>query len=58
MASATSISPLTVRSTFRIFQEMRTRGVSTMKDMLWMGLFFVAYLLLVWVILPRLGVPT
>ena len=29
-----------------------------MGNALWIGLFFAAYLLLVWVILPRLGVPT
>jgi predicted nucleic acid-binding Zn ribbon protein len=49
---------LTADPIFRIFQEMQTRRTKTMKDMLWMGLFFAAYLLLVWVILPRLGVPT
>lgn len=29
-----------------------------MGDTAWIGIFFVVYLLLVWVILPRLGVPT
>ena len=29
-----------------------------MGDMAWIGIFFAVYLLLVWVILPRLGVPT
>jgi hypothetical protein len=27
-------------------------------DVLWIAVFFVGYLLLTWVVLPRLGVPT
>lgn len=29
-----------------------------MPEIGWVALFFIGYLLLVWVVLPRLGVPT
>ncbi len=49
---------LTAGVVFRIYQEMRRKEWRKMPDIAWFGLFFLAYLLLTWVILPRLGVPT
>jgi hypothetical protein len=34
------------------------KGGKKQMDLLWIGIVFAVYLLLTWVILPRLGVPT
>jgi hypothetical protein len=37
---------------------MRKEGIQKMPDIAWVAMIVVAYLLLSWFVLPRLGVPT